>query len=167
MKNLIGKNFFAQDAEIVAKNLLGKIIVRKLGNKFLKAKIIETEAYYDAKDPASRACQNGDLKETMKQDAGTLLIYGIHNNWLMNIVTGKRNDAQAVLLRAIEPLNFKARCNGPGLLTKALKIDKSFHKRKIKNKIFIINNKEKVKIYRSHRVGVKKDLKKKLRFFIK
>ncbi|MEM4641024.1 MAG: DNA-3-methyladenine glycosylase [Candidatus Pacearchaeota archaeon] len=161
--------FYSQDAAKVAKNLLGKILCRNYKGKVKKARIIETEAYYDEKDPASRACKNGDLKKTMQAEAGTILVYGVHNNWLLNIVTGKKGEAQAVLIRAAKPINFKAKCEGPGMLTRALKIDKSFHKQSIiKNKnLWIENDKWKnFKIKSSHRIGVKKDLARKLRFFI-
>ncbi len=168
-----------KEAESVARELLGKIIV--VGDK--KAKIVETEVYYDEKDPASRACQNGDLRETMKMLGGTILVYGVHNNWLINFVTGDRGKAEAVLLRAIEPINFQVNTKGPGLLTKALGIDKSFHKENVLNseKIKIVDfqnfdnknfngknlNLGKIEIIESFRIGIKKDLPKKLRFYIK
>ncbi|MEK6953223.1 MAG: DNA-3-methyladenine glycosylase [Nanoarchaeota archaeon] len=161
------KNFFSRDAEVVAKELLGKMLIRKLNGKEMKAKIVETEAYYDEKDPASRACKNGDLRETMKKKGGTILIYGVHNNWMFNCVTGEDGKAEAVLLRALEPLNFSLRCSGPGLLTRALKIDKKLHKRNIfSNELYVYNNKENFEIGSSKRIGVKKDLNRNLRFFI-
>jgi len=166
----MNNNFFSRDAEQVARELLGKILVRNVNGKELKARIVETEAYYDEKDPASRACKNGDLRETMKMDAGTILVYGVHNNWLINFVTGKEGKAEAVLLRAVEPLNFSVKCNGPGLLTKALQINKELHKQSIldNDELFIIyEDKETFEIVESNRIGVKKDLKKKLRFYIK
>jgi len=161
----IGRDFFRRKAEIVARELLGKILVR---NK-LKAKIIETEAYYDENDPASRACQNGDLKKTMEMESGTILVYGVHNNWLMNLVTGEKGKAEAVLLRAIEPLNFSAKTTGPGLLTRALKINKSFHKKNIHEckDLWIEENEECFEIKESKRIGVRRDLDKNLRFYIK
>jgi len=159
----MNNEFFKQDAEKVALGLLGKFIF--VDGKI--ARIVETEAYYDDKDPASRACQNGDLRETMLMGGGTILVYGVHNNWLVNIVTGDSNDAQAVLIRAVEPLNFSSRCNGPGLLTKGLGIDKNFHKSFVNDKIVIRkSNLGRFKIGRSNRIGVKEDLKKPLRFFI-
>lgn len=163
------KTFFLRDAEIVAKELLGKILVRKLNNKLLKAKIVEVEAYYDENDPASRARQNGDLRETMLDKEGTILVYGIHNNWLINFVTNEKGKAEAVLLRALEPLNFNENTKGPGLLTKALEINKKFHKKNIYNneELWIENNKEDFEIENTFRIGVKKDLPKKLRFYIK
>ena len=165
----LNKNFFLRDAEIVARELLGKILVRKINNKILKAKIVETEAYYDERDPASRARQNGDLRETMLDKEGTILVYGIHNNWLINFVTNEKGKAQAVLLRALEPLNFKGKTNGPGLLTKALKINKKFHKKNIceNEELWIEDNKEDFEIEEAFRIGVKIDLPEKLRFYIK
>lgn len=165
------EDFFNRNAEIVARELLGKIIVRKINGRIMRARIVETEAYFDEKDPASRACQNGDLKETMRETGGTILIYGVHNNWLINFVTEKKGKAEAVLMRALEPLNFEERCSGPGLLTKALQINKKFHKKNIlkEKDIGIIDDAEKreIEIVESFRIGIKKDLPRKLRFYIK
>jgi DNA-3-methyladenine glycosylase len=168
MGNII-KGFFTRSPEIVAKKLLGKILIRNLGNKKIKARIVETEAYFDSSDPASRACQNGDLRKTMEMEAGTILVYGVHNNWLINFVTGKKGKAEAVLLRALEPLNFEGKCNGPGLLTKALKIDKKFHKKNIldNKELILFRGNNNLKISKSFRIGIKKDLPKRLRFYIK
>jgi len=163
------KSFFLQDAENVARDLLGKVLVRKVDGIQRKARIVETEAYYDEKDPASRARQNGDLRETMLMDAGTILVYGCHNNWLLNFVNNKKGKAEAVLIRALQPLNFEGRCNGPGLLTKFMLIDKSFHKQNLfSNKLIWIEEADKeFEIKKSFRIGVRKDLKKKLRFYVK
>jgi len=197
----MNQEFFNRSADKVAKELLGKIIVRKINENELKARIVETEAYFDENDPASRACQNGDLRLTMMMRAGTILVYGVHNNWLVNIVTDGEGKASAVLIRAVEPLNFIGKCNGPGLLTKALLIDKTFHKKNIidNNEIWIEDNgnlqdyilkrvlegkvslarkesesrenltlnTKKFEIVSSFRIGVKKDLPRKLRFYIK
>ncbi|MBD3247295.1 hypothetical protein GF378_01610 [Candidatus Pacearchaeota archaeon] len=171
--NKLGKNFFERNADAVARDLLGKEIVRETKDgKIMRARIVETEAYFDENDPASRACQNGDLRETMKMDAGTLLVYGIHTNWMLNFVTGKREKAEAVLIRAIEPLNFDLRCSGPGLLTKSLEINKILHKKSLfdlKNFGVEIRKKNKAgfEVIEDFRVGVKEDLPEKMRFYIK
>src|SRR3989344_632399 len=167
------KEFFCRSADIVAKELLGKILIRRIGNKELNGRIVETEAYFDEKDPASRACKNGDLKETMKMKAGTILVYGVHNNWLVNFVTGNYGEASAVLIRAIEPLNFNGKTKGPGLLTKAFFIDKKFHRQSLlgNNELWIEENiedkKNNLEIVESFRIGVRKDLENPLRFYIK
>ena len=73
-------------------------------------------------------------------------------------------------MRALEPLNFKERASGPGLLTRALKIDKSLHGKEFGNEVWLEykkENKEELEIERSFRIGVKKDLKRKLRFYVK
>ncbi len=162
--------FFSADAETVARALLGTTLVRTIDGKSLRARIVETEDYFDENDPASRACQNGDLRLTMYMRGGTILIYGVHNNWLVNIVTQKEGVAQAVLLRAVEPLNFSGRGNGPGLLTKALFIDKKFHKRDIMDngELWVdFRDKPLFETGQSFRIGVKKDLKRKFRFYIR
>ena len=106
----------------------------------------------------------------MEMDAGTILVYGVHNSWLINFVTGKKGDAAAVLLRALEPENFDVNTKGPGLLTKALNIKKEFHKLNILNSELIWvedSKKNKFEIVESFRIGVHEDLPEKLRFYIK
>lgn len=168
---MLGLKFFGRNADAVAKDLLGKNLFVKFNQNNLIANIVETEAYFDESDPASRACKNGDLRDTMMMDCGTILVYGVHNNWMFNVVTGKKGNPQAVLIRAVEPLNFEGRCNGPGLLTKSLGINKTFHKKNIiKNKNIFIKDSQHQKdleIVDSFRIGIKRDLPKKLRFFIK
>ena len=164
------EKFFNREADVVARDLLGKVIVRNLNGKELKVKIVETEAYFDENDPASRACQNGDLRKTMMMEPGTILVYGVHNNWLINFVTGNFGKASAVLIRAVEPLNFEGKGNGPGLLTKSLEIDKSHHKKDV-----LDNGEIKIESYgdnlfeviKSFRIGVTKDLETPMRFYIK
>lgn len=170
MSKKLQKEFFSHDAKTIARELLGKILVRKIDGKILKAKIVETEAYFDEKDPGSRARQNGDLRETMLMKPGTILVYGVHNNWLVNFVTNSEGKAEAVLLRALEPLNFNGKCSGPGLLTKGMKIDKGFHKKNIfeqKDLWTEENNKDNFEIAESFRIGLRKDLLGKMRFYIK
>lgn len=169
--NRLNKTFFLRPADKVAKELLGKILCRKINGKIFRVKIVETEAYFGEEDPASRAVQNGDLRKTMLMEPATILTYGVHNHWLINFVTNELGKAEAVLLRALEPLNFQANTKGPGLLTKALRINKDFHKKNICENEFLWleeneDNKE-FEIVKSFRIGIKKDLPEKLRFYIK
>ncbi|MFH1801747.1 MAG: DNA-3-methyladenine glycosylase [archaeon] len=165
------KDFFNRSADAVARELLGKILVKKINGKEMRARIVETEAYFDGNDPASRARQNGDLKKTMQMPAGTILVYGIHNSWMLNIVTDSEDVAGAVLIRALEPLNFSRNCSGPGLLTKSLEINKDFHKKEISNREIWIEKdffeKNNFETAESFRIGVRNDLKEKMRFYIK
>lgn len=163
------KEFFNRKAEIVAKELLGKILIRKINGKELKSRIVETEAYYGSKDPASRAYKKTNMSKVMWSKPGTLFIYNVHKYWMFNIITEKENIPGAVLIRAVEPLNFEANLSGPGRLTSFLSINKDYNGKHISNieDIEIIDNQDIVKIKSSNRIGVTKDLKKKLRFFIK
>jgi len=163
------RTFFNRKADEVAYSLLGHYLIRTINGEEKKAIIVETEAYFDKDDPASRACFNGDICETMHMKGGTILVYGVHNNWLINIVTGKPGEAAAVLIRAVEPVNFDARTHGPGLLTKALLIDKTFHKKNIfdSDSLRMVVPDKHFAIEKSFRIGVKKDLPRHLRFYLK
>lgn len=165
----VSKKFFGKSADKVARDLLGCILVFLKNGRKYRAKIVETEAYFDEQDPASRAVSNGDLRMTMKMEAGTILVYGIHNSWMLNIVTGETGKASAVLIRALEPLNFKGNCSGPGKLSKCLGINKLLHKKNLGKEMWIEEG-EKIKeedIVRTHRIGVKNDLKEKMRFYVR
>jgi DNA-3-methyladenine glycosylase len=102
----LSKNFYKQDVHTVAKELLGKIFVRKIFGKTLTGKIVEVEAYDGKIDEASHAF-NGKTKrnEVMFNGGGHLYVYftyGMH--FCSNVVTGELNSAKAVLLRALEPV---------------------------------------------------------------
>ena len=146
--------------------------------------ITETEAYYGLHDPASRAYQGiKKYNEPMWKDPGRVFIYNVHKYWMFNIVADKSNEIGAVLIRAIEPTRgieimkknrpvrkVDALTNGPGKLTTALKIEKSLNGIPVtsnESEIFIAKNKIEFEIESSYRIGVKKDLDRKLRFFIK
>ena len=107
-----------------ARTLVGKMLCRRFPDgRIIKLRICETEAYCGESDTACHAHRGRTARtEVMYSDAGTLyvyLCYGIH--WMLNIVTGERGDPQAVLIRACEG------AEGPGRLTKALGIDRSFN----------------------------------------
>jgi len=121
----LGRLFFNRGAIVVAKELLGKKLVRILPSKEVKSGIItETEAYTGVKDKACHSYGGRRTKrnEVMYGEPGTIYVYftyGIH--WMLNIVTSKKGDPQAVLIRSLDVVN------GPARLTKYLKIDKSFN----------------------------------------
>jgi DNA-3-methyladenine glycosylase len=166
----LNKGFFARSADVVARNLLGKILCRKREDKILKARIVETEAYFGEDDPASRASKGKNkISEMMWESPGKILVYNVHKYKMLNFVTGKKGEPSAVLIRALEPLNFKGRCFGPGLLTCCLEIAKQLHGKSVFgfNEIWIEDDKESIKIKKTKRIGVSKDLEIPLRFYIK
>ena len=178
---ILNRKFYARDARIVAKELLGKILVNK--KERIGGIIVETEAYLGEEDPASRAFGGKkNMNSVMWESPGTIFIYMVHSNWLMNVVTGKKNSPEAVLIRALEPKigiermidnrkkeELRDLTNGPGKLTQALKIDKRYNLKKVYDKncdINILDNKVSFEIGTSHRIGVRKDLNENMRFFI-
>jgi len=107
----LNRDFFSVDVLTLSKNLLGKILVRKINNKYFRARIVETEAYKGPYDKAAH-CYNNKKTERTKyfwQSPGKLYVYSIYgNNYLMNISAKDENSPEAVLIRAIEPLdNFE------------------------------------------------------------
>lgn len=128
MKNKrLKRNFYTQPTLEVAKNLLGKYIVRKIGNKELEGKIIETEAYIGPHDKASHAYKG---KITPRNRAEYMigghiyiyLVYGMY--WQLNISTYEERKPECVLIRA---LDLGKLANGPGKVCRYLKLDKSFY----------------------------------------
>lgn len=181
--DLLDREFYSQDASEVAQKLLGKHLVRQYGDTRMSGRIVETEAYYGENDPPSRAYEGyNNFAKLMWDRPGTIFIYMVHANWLMNVVTMEIGTPSAVLIRAIEPLegidvmnanrykHGKDLTNGPGKLTQAMMIDKSFNGSMITGEsanIYIENSYENISIVSSNRIGVSKDLKTELRFFEK
>lgn len=129
MKNIIDLKFFSgDDVTRIAKQLLGKTICCSSENKIKKGVIVETEAY-SYLEKGCHAFNNRRTKRTeiMFGDPGyayVYLCYGIHR--LFNIVTNQNGFAEAVLIRAVEPLDHnigQRPWSGPGKLTKGLGIE--------------------------------------------
>lgn len=124
MNKRLPNSFFQRDVLEVAPELLGKILVRKFDNGITeKFQITEVEAYSGNGDLACHASKGKTPRtEVMFREGGLVyvyLIYGMY--WMLNIVTGKENDAAAVLIRGIEEIS------GPGRVGKALQLDKTFY----------------------------------------
>lgn len=136
------RDFYLQDTITVARALLGCVLWRRNGRELLGARLVETEAYLGANDMASHARRGlrSIRNESMYLEGGHAYIYftyGMH--YCMNVVTGEADIAEAVLLRAAEPVkgleSMRARrpkakrdfdlMNGPGKLCYALLIDKT------------------------------------------
>lgn len=124
MKRL-GREFFNRDTVIVARDLLGKFLVRKINNKIVRAKITETEAYCGIKDRASHASKGLTPRtKTMFGPPGhayVYLIYGMYH--CLNIVTEEEGYPSAVLIRGLEG----EKLDGPGKLCRYLKITKELN----------------------------------------
>jgi len=179
---ILKKDFFKRNPKLVAIELLGKILVRKIDEKVLEGMIVETEAYFGQEDPASRAYYGKkNYNKEMWEEPGKIFIYNVHNNWMFNIVAHENGKVGAVLIRAVHPLkgieemmrnrgvgDIRNLTNGPGKLARAFKIGKSFNGKFLspQTSIYIEDRGIKLTFKSSHRIGVKKDLKEKLRFFV-
>lgn len=100
-------SFYRRPAETVARDLLGRYLVRELGGERLVLRLVETEAYLGAPDRASHAWggRRTQRNESLYLPGGhayVYLIYGMH--YCLNAVTGKKDEGGAVLLRAGEPV---------------------------------------------------------------
>src|SRR3989344_2477039 len=108
---VLGKKFFDRPTLAVARELLGKYLVRKRGKKVEKFIITEVEAYDGFKDKASHASRGKTLRNApMFGNAGIWYIYftyGIH--YMLNIVTGSKNYPAAILIRGVRGINGPAR----------------------------------------------------------
>lgn len=116
--------FFHRDCLVVAPELVGKVLVRRLPDgTLLRERIAETEAYRGTEDLGCHAAKGRTPRnELLWRESGTIyvyLCYGIHH--LMNVITGEAEQPQGVLFRA------GVTHDGPGKLTKYLQVDKSFN----------------------------------------
>jgi DNA-3-methyladenine glycosylase len=180
---LLDAAFYTRDQEAVAQELLGKRLIRRVGSQVLEGVIVETEAYYGREDPASRAYHGRKNYNKLMWDApGRVFIYNVHKYWMLNIVAHAPNQVGAVLIRALEPQegievmqrNRSATrlvnlTNGPGKLTTALQIDRSVNGDLVtscESTLFVAESGMNPEVGRSHRIGVRRDLERTLRFFI-
>jgi DNA-3-methyladenine glycosylase len=125
----LDRNAFNRPTLAVARDLLGKFIVRSDGGRKIEAMITETEAYKGPRDRASHA--HGGRRtarvEPLYGDGGTVyvyLVYGIH--WLLNFSTAGREMPEGVLVRGVlaEPAGERKLIAGPGKVSRHLGIDK-------------------------------------------
>ncbi len=184
--SVIGREFYRRRPDVVARDLLGKLLVRDVNGTRLSGIIVEVEAYFGSEDPASRARKGGDLKRTLYGECGLALVYGIHTHWMLNVVAHEDGAGGAVLFRAVEPVegidhmmrfrgltDVKLLTSGPGRLTRALRVDKSFHKtpmyvRRV-NGLWVEDIGLRVRdddVIRDFRVGVTEDLDEPFRFYL-
>ena len=178
---ILEKSFYSQGALELAKNLLGKTLVRKIDGRVLKGKIVETEAYIGEIDKASHA-YNGRRTERTEPlfHEGVIVyvyfIYGLY--YCFNVISGEKDKGEGVLIRAVEPLNEfdyisqkrfnkdfdeltsakrKTLTNGPSKLCMAYSIDKRYNYKKLyeKGDFYIeYSDEENLEIVETTRIGI-------------
>jgi DNA-3-methyladenine glycosylase len=180
------RKFYLDDTISVAKNLLGKIIVKKEGRKYLSGIIVETEAYIGEYDPACHAYQKFTQRSSVLfETGGTIYVYFVYGNYYcFNIVTEEEGKGNAVLIRAVEPVdgieimrirrpkakNIYELTNGPSKFCLAFGMDGRYNKKDITgNELFVSLplKKETFNIASSKRIGLNVGVDFQYRFFIK
>jgi DNA-3-methyladenine glycosylase len=175
MTDKLPRDFYLQDTVTVARALLGCILWRRRGREVLTARLVEAEAYLGANDPASHARRGlrSLRNKSMYLEGGRAYVYftyGMH--WCLNVVTQEADIAEAVLIRAAEPLRGiesmrkrrpKAKrdfdlMNGPGKVCAAMDIDRRLDGEPLDGDRLFITRRETVvdalEIAVSRRVGV-------------
>ena len=127
---LLDESFFARETTVVARDLLDKVLVREIDGQKLWGRLVEVEAYLGPQDIAahSKGGRRTPRTEVMFGEPGRAYVYftyGMH--WCLNFVTREAGMPQAVLVRALEPGPGVGRCGGPGLVTRALAIDRALN----------------------------------------
>ncbi|MDE5569109.1 MAG: DNA-3-methyladenine glycosylase [Ruminococcus sp.] len=150
---ILTEEFFHRDALVVAPELVGKIIVHRLNDgTIIRERIAEVEVYRGEEDKACHASKGRTKRtEILYGESGLIyvyLCYGIH--WLMNVITGEKEQPQGILIRCGDVHN------GPAKLTKYLQIDGSFNGEKIcgNDKIWIEDDGFSPEIKTAPRVGI-------------
>lgn len=155
MGRVLSYKFFERPAPEVAKDLIGKYLVRKNGRKIESFMITETEGYEGPQDRASHASKGRTKRvEPMFKGAGNFYIYLVYGMYhMLNIVTGKKDYPAAVLIRSVREIT------GPGRLTKVLSIGKKLNGQQAKPSLglWFEDRREKINkkdIRKTPRIGV-------------
>jgi len=137
----LAREFYARHPTVVARELLGKLLIRQAANgPILAGRIVEAEGYLSTRDSACHANRGMTRKNaTMFGPAGHAYVYMIHARWCLNAVTEEVGQGSAVLIRAIEPLHgIELMCErrgtpkhldlarGPARLCQALDVTKHY-----------------------------------------
>jgi len=137
MMGKLGRDFYLQDTVEAARSILGKVLVRRTPEGVISGRIVESEAYL-RDDPACHACRGMTRRNrTMFGEPGHAYVYFTYgNHYCLNFVTQPLGIAEAILVRALEPLDgidimrrnrrrdrLEDLCSGPGKLAEALEID--------------------------------------------
>ena len=166
------RNFFEKETTYVAEALLSQVLVRVLKNGTrLSGRIIETEAYLGVRDPSCHSFggRQTQRNKTMYWPGGFSYVYftyGMH--YCFNIVTAKGGEPEAVLIRALEPLegvdimrkNRKGRSDltgGPAKLCQALEITKTLNGENLEGKEIFIEKRKRAagsKVIIGPRIGL-------------
>jgi DNA-3-methyladenine glycosylase len=177
------RGFYERNTVTVARELLGKILIRRVDGIALAGRIVETEAYCGFRDPASHAFKGKTPRNSvMFSRGGFAYVYFIYgSSYCLNATTEREGKPGAVLIRALEPVrglgrmmrnrekdNVHELTNGPGKLSQAFSIDLAFNGEDLVNSkhLCILNHEESPRIGTSARIGISKGREQQWRYFV-
>ncbi len=170
------REFYDRDTILVARELLGKYLVRVVAGRRRVGRIVETEAYLGPHDLAAHSSRGRtERTKIMFGPPGFAYVYFIYGMYFcMNVVTQPEGHASAVLLRAVEPVkNVHGKTGGPGLLCRAMNVDRRLNGHDLLSKDLFIaapDTKKAFGIVKRPRIGVEYAghwARRHLRFYIK
>lgn len=179
----LGRSFYSRYTLDVARELLGCVLVRRVGRKTLSGRIVEVEAYRGRDDPASHSYRGATKRSSvMFGEAGHVyMFFSYGNHWCLNFTAEEPGEPGGVLIRAVEPLEGVAEmmrnrgvselrrlADGPGKLTQALAIDGGFNGEDLvtSRRIYVEGGEGAVAVKTSPRIGISKAKELPWRFYV-
>ena len=179
----LSRSFYQRHTQVVAFELIGKLLIFKQKGMLLSGRIVETEAYLGSQDPASHAYRSVTPRnQVMFGPPGMSYVYFTYgNHHCLNVVTEEDGTPGAVLIRAVEPISgieimtkrrgqdkLEVLTNGPGKLTQAFGITREHSGLNLTKEPFYIteeNSEELIPIRATKRVGISQAKDLPFRFF--
>lgn len=179
----LGRSFYSRYTLDVARELLGCVLVRRVGRSVLSGRIVEAEAYRGTDDPASHSYRRATKRSAvMFGEAGHVyMFFSYGNHWCLNFTAEKPGEPGGILIRALEPMEgvekmmrnrgvseLQRLANGPGNLAQALEIDGGFNGEDLvtSKRIYVVDKEGVVPVKASARIGISKAKELPWRFFV-
>jgi DNA-3-methyladenine glycosylase len=180
------REFYLREPAVIARELLGKRLVRETPAGLCGGRIVEVEAYLSQRDPACHASRGMTRRNSaMFGPPGHAYVYMIHSRWCLNAVTEPESVPSAILIRALEPLDglesmherrrtevVRDLARGPARLCEALAIDRAYNSWDLTTgrELWIADdphlNGTPLRILRSGRIGISSAQRRLLRFYV-
>ena len=187
MSRALKKSFYNREPVIVARELLGKVFVRKIDGVILKGRIVETEAYLSKGDEAAHGFKGRTRRnESLYKEASHAYVHAMRQYFLLDLVTESRDVPSSVLIRAVEPTEgidlmkafrrseiLEDLASGPSKFCMAFGITKEFDgfdTTKSNAPFFVVESDDRkgdFQIENSGRIGISRATDAPLRFWIK
>lgn len=179
----LDRAFFSRYTPQVARELLGCLLVRRVGRSSLSGRIVEVEAYRGSDDPASHSYRGATGRSAIMfgEAARVYVFFSYGNHWCLNFTTEGKGQPGAVLVRALEPVegiekmagnrgvtDWRRLTDGPGKLTQALSIGGGFNGEDLvsSKRLYVVRRESPVRTKSSSRIGISKGQEHPWRFYV-